>query len=330
MRLLATGGAGYVGSHVARGFLRAGHEVVVYDDLSTGHREAVAPGASLVEGALADTGRLTEALRESRADGVLHFAARCLVGESVRDPVAYFETNVSGGVSLLRAMRQARVGRLIFSSTAAVYGEPKSSPIPEEHPLDPVNPYGESKRAFERLLAAAAAAGDLSYVSLRYFNAAGAAEDGSLGEDHAVETHLIPNALRALTGAGEPLVVFGNDYPTPDGTCVRDYLHVEDLADAHIAAWERLRPGSGGKAVNLGTGTGSSVLEVLDCIRTVAGQPVPHRFGPRRPGDPAVLVASNRLAAADLGWRPRRSLERIVRSAWEWHRRHPAGYAGVA
>jgi UDP-glucose 4-epimerase len=247
---------------------------------------------------------------------VLHFAAKCLVGESVRQPDLYFDVNVGGGASLLRAMERAGVKKLLFSSTAAVYGNPETSPITEDHPLKPVNPYGESKRDFEKLLADAARAGAVRYASLRYFNAAGCAEDGSLGEDHHPETHLIPNALRALLG-GSPLTVFGRDWPTRDGTCVRDYLHVEDLADAHIAAWDRLcRTGEGG-IFNLGTGTGSTVLEVLAAIRKEAGREVPVTFGPRRDGDPAVLVASNVRARTALRWSPRRTLTDIVRTAWK-------------
>ncbi|MBI4229573.1 MAG: UDP-glucose 4-epimerase GalE [Planctomycetes bacterium] len=318
MRLLATGGAGYVGSHVSAAFRASGHEVAVYDDLSSGHEWAIPPGTPFTRGDVRDTSRLEAALRSSRAEGVLHFAAKCLVGESVLKPDLYFDINVVGGASLLRAMERAGVKRLLFSSTASVYGNPQTSPIPEDHPLNPVNPYGESKRDFENLLAAAARAGAVRYASLRYFNAAGCAEDGSLGEDHDPETHLIPNALRALLPGGAPLTVFGRDWPTRDGTCVRDYLHVEDLADAHLRAWDRLcRDGEGG-VFNLGTGTGSTVLEVLEAIRNEAGRKVPVSFGPRRDGDPAVLVASNVRARRILGWTPCRSLADIVRTAWNW------------
>ncbi len=318
MRFLATGGAGYVGSHISAAFRKAGHEVAVYDDLSTGHDWAVPSGVPFTRGDVRDTARLEASLRECRAEGVLHFAAKCLVGESVRRPDLYFDVNVGGGASLLRAMERSGVKRLLFSSTAAVYGNPETSPITEEHPLKPVNPYGETKRDFEKLLATAARAGAVRYASLRYFNAAGCAEDGSLGEDHDPETHLIPNALRALLPGGSPLTVFGRDWPTRDGTCVRDYLHVWDLADAHLSAWDRLCKTGEGGIFNLGTGTGSTVLEVLAAIRKEAGREVPVTFGPRRDGDPAVLVASNARARKTLGWSPRRTLADIVRTAWKW------------
>ena len=327
-RVLITGGAGYVGSVSATAFLEAGHEVVVLDDLTTGHRGAVPGGAVLCEGTYADGAALERLLQGEGIEAILHCAARSLVGESIREPAKYFGENVAGGVALLDAARRAGVARVVFSSTAAVYGIPDLTPIPEDAPLRPINPYGESKRAFESALHWYGRAYGLRSVSLRYFNVAGATEEH--GEVHEPETHLIPNVLRALDG-GPPLTVFGSDYPTADGTCIRDYIHVADLAEAHLAALDATAPGDPRTnepiALNLGNGGGFSVREVLASAEVVAGRPVPHTIGPRRPGDPPVLVARSTRAAEVLGWRPARpGLHEMVESAWVWRQAHPAGY----
>jgi UDP-glucose 4-epimerase len=327
-RVLITGGAGYVGSVSAAAFLEAGHAVVVLDDLSTGHRGAVPEGAVLCEGSYTDRAGLALLLEDERIEAILHCAARSLVGESIRDPAKYFGENVAGGVGLLDAARAARIERVVFSSTAAVYGVPDATPIPEDAPLRPINPYGESKRAFESALAWYGRAYGLRSVSLRYFNVAGATE--AHGEVHEPETHLIPNVLRALDG-GPPLTVFGDDYPTPDGTCIRDYIHVADLAEAHLAALAATAPGdprtSQPLALNLGNGGGFSVREVLAAAQAVTGRPVPHTMGQRRAGDAPILVARATQAADVLGWLPARpKLDEMVGSAWAWRRAHPAGY----
>lgn len=329
-RVLITGGAGYVGSVSADAFLEAGHEVVVLDDLTTGHAAAVPVGAALHHGTYVDGDALARLLENERIEAILHCAARSLVGESIRDPAIYFRENVAGGVALLDAARSAGVERLVFSSTAAVYGVPDSSPIPEEASLHPINPYGESKRSFEGALAWYGRAYGLRSVSLRYFNVAGATAD--LGEDHDPETHLVPNVLRAADGESA-LTVFGDDYPTPDGTCVRDYIHVSDLADAHLAALAATAPADPRTdeplVCNLGNGDGFSVRDVLASAESVVGRPIPYAVGPRRAGDPPVLVARSTRAAEVLGWRPARpSLDEMVGSAWAWRRAHPGGYSG--
>jgi len=328
MRILVTGGAGYVGSVSADAFIRAGHDVVVLDDLSTGHRGAVPPGATLHQGTYADADALASLLESERIDAILHCAARSLVAESIADPSRYYRDNVAGGVALLEAARVAQVQRLVFSSTAAVYGVPDATPIPEDAPLRPINPYGDSKRTFESALAWYGRAYGLRSVSLRYFNVAGATE--TLGEVHDPETHLIPNVLAAAEGGGS-ITVFGDDYPTPDGTCVRDYLHVADLADAHLRAIEATSPGdprtTDALVCNLGNGDGFSVKEVLAAAEAVVGHAIAATAGPRRPGDPPVLVARADRAAELLGWRPAHaSLEEIVGSAWAWRLSHPEGY----
>jgi UDP-glucose 4-epimerase len=327
-RVLITGGAGYVGSVSAAAFLAAGHDVVVLDDLSTGHRGAVPGGAVLCEGTYTDGAALERLLQSERIEAILHCAARSLVGESIREPAKYFGENVAGGVALLDAARAAGVGRLVFSSTAAVYGVPDTTPIPEDAPLRPINPYGESKRAFESALGWYGRAYGLRSVSLRYFNVAGATE--AHGEVHEPETHLIPNVLRAVDG-GPPLTVFGDDYPTADGTCIRDYIHVADVAEAHLAALAATTPGDPRTdeplALNLGNGGGFSVREVLAAAEAATGLAVPHVIGDRRAGDPPVLVARATRAAELLGWRPAHpSLGEMVQSAWAWRRAHPAGY----
>lgn len=320
MRVLVCGGAGYIGSHMLPALDAAGHEAVVFDDLSTGHRDAVGD-APLVEGDLLRPGDLDAAFAGGRFDAVMHFAARSLVAESVREPLAYYEHNVAGTLRLLQAMRRAGVERLVFSSTAAVYGEPRSDRIDEAHPVAPINPYGAGKAMVERMLADAAGAYGLRSVSLRYFNAAGAAPGGRIGESHDPETHLIPNVLRAMRGEGGALTVHGADYPTRDGTCVRDYVHVDDLAAAHLAALDYMDSAPGAHAFNLGNGDGFSVLEVIEAARAVVGHEVPYTVGARRPGDPAVLVASSALARERLGWRPAHTdIGEIIATAWAWHR----------
>jgi UDP-glucose 4-epimerase len=333
-RALVTGGAGYIGSHTVLALLEAGWEVSVIDDLSTGHRAAVPERSRLVVGSYGDRVAVTRLLTDERIDAILHCGARSLVGESMREPARYYEHNVVGGVALLDATRDAGVRRLVFSSTAAVYGIPDATPIDEDAPLRPINAYGETKRAFEGALRTYAVAYGLRSVSLRYFNVAGATE--TIGEDHDPETHLIPNVLRAALDHG-PLTVFGDDYPTPDGTAIRDYIHVADLADAHLAALEATAsddPRTGATAdearalvCNLGNGDGFSVREVLATAEAVIGRPIPHGVGPRRAGDPPVLVASATRAGTLLGWRPRRpDLADMVASAWSWRLRNPGGY----
>jgi UDP-arabinose 4-epimerase len=320
--VLVIGGAGYIGSHAARTLRRRGHEVVIYDNLSTGHA-FLADGFELVRGDIADAATLSAALR--RVDSVMHFAARAYVGESVTDPRKYFRNNVEGGLILLNASVDCGVRRVVFSSTCAVYGVPAKVPIPEDTPRQPVNPYGVSKLFFEQALEAYDRAYGLRFTALRYFNAAGADESGEIGELHDPESHLIPSALLAATGARPELDLFGADYPTPDGTCVRDYIHVSDLADAHVSALERLAAGADSIAVNLGTGTGYSVKEVLDKIEQVTGRKVPARVAPRRAGDPPALVADPRLAEQVLHWKATRSLDDIVGTAWRWMQKQRAG-----
>jgi UDP-glucose-4-epimerase GalE len=336
--VLVTGGAGYVGSHTVKALAAAGYDVVVYDDLSNGHVEAVERLAGafperrimFVRGDILDRASVAAALASSGAGAVLHFAARLLVGESVREPLAYYRTNVTGSLAVIEAMRDTGVSHFILSSTAATFGEPQRTPIDEDHPQQPVNAYGETKLAVERALPHAERAFGLRWTALRYFNAAGADPDGLIGEDHRPEEHLIPRALAAVRG-GPPLSIFGEDYPTPDGTCIRDYVHVADLADAHLAALRRLEVGEASRAYNLGSGSGMSVRQVIDAAGRAAGQPIPHVVAPRRAGDPARLVAANRRAADELGWRPRLGdLQVIVDTAWRWHAAWPDGYARSA
>jgi UDP-glucose 4-epimerase len=319
-RILVCGGAGYIGSHMVRLLVERGFEVVVFDDLSTGHREAV-NGNRLVEGDVRDSRALDTLFGDFQFAAVMHFCAKSLVGESVERPLEYYDNNVSGTISLLQAMQRHSVEKLVFSSTAAIFGEPVSEFIDESHPTAPVNPYGRSKLMVERLLADVCAASGLRAVSLRYFNAAGASMAGGIGESHDPETHLIPNVLKAAAGSGRRLKVFGDDYDTRDGTCIRDYIHVDDLARAHLAALEFMGREKGSHAFNLGSGQGFSVLEVIEASGRVVGSEVPYDFVDRRLGDPAVLVASSSLAAANLGWRAEiADLEEIIGSAWRWHR----------
>jgi UDP-glucose-4-epimerase GalE len=325
LTVLVTGGAGYIGSHAAKALARAGHRVVVFDNLVAGHREAVKYG-ELVVADIADTAAVRAALGEFAVDAVMHFAAYLDVGESVRAPVKYYRNNVSGAISVLDAMAAEGVQTFVFSSTCATYGEHTEMPIVETHAQRPINSYGESKLAVERALPHFERAYGIRSVSLRYFNAAGADPDGEIGEDHAPEIHVIPRAIDAICG-GPGLQVFGDDYPTPDGTCQRDYIHVSDLADAHVMALESVVRTGRSAAYNLGTGRPHSVKAVIAAVEEVSGRPVPWTLAPRRPGDPAILYASARKAEAELGWRPRfPALQSIVRTAWAWHQAHPRGY----
>jgi UDP-glucose-4-epimerase GalE len=303
----------------------AGHEVWVYDNLVFGHRGAVAPGR-LIEGDLLDRPRLEEALKSRKIDAVMHFAAFAYVGESVTDPGKYYQNNIVGTLSLMEAMRAVGVRRIVFSSTCATYGEPESVPIRETQDQNPINPYGYTKLVIERALSDYARAYRWGYAALRYFNAAGASADGDLGEDHDPETHLIPLVLQVALGRREHITIFGDQLPTPDGTCIRDYIHVDDLASAHISALERLEPGTEFKC-NLGTGQGTSVKEVVEACRRITGHPIPAVIAGPRAGDPPALVADASLARRELGWTPRfTSIAPIVESAWRWHRNHPDGY----
>jgi UDP-glucose-4-epimerase GalE len=323
MRVLVTGGAGYIGSVIVARLAARGHDVVVYDDLFRGHAAAVPDGVPLVRGDVRDPAAVRAALEDGGCEAVVHMAALAEVGESVAEPEWYRSVNEEGTAAVVEAAVAAGAGRLVFSSTAAVYGAPERTPIDEADELAPANPYGETKLAGERLLRRARDRGELAATALRYFNACGA--DGVRGEDHDPESHLVPLALRAARD-GTAIRVFGDDYPTPDGTCVRDYVHVADLADAHIAALEALPAVQG--SFNLGTGTGDSVRAVLDAVQAVTGLPLTRETAPRRAGDPPVLVASNRRAASQLGWRPRRGLTDAVSDAWAWMLEHPEGYAG--
>ena len=319
--ILVTGGAGYVGSHACKALAARGYRPVVYDNLVYG-REAAVKWGPLEIGDIADRATLDAAIERHQPQAVMHFAAFTYVGESVADPGKYYRNNVVGTLSLLEAMRDHQIDRLVFSSTAATYGTPDVVPISEDAPKAPINPYGQSKWTAETMIADFAAAHGLRAAALRYFNAAGADPDGEIGECHDPESHLIPLAMQAVTGDGPPLTLFGDDYPTPDGTCIRDYIHVADLADAHVRALEWLDGNSGAHAFNLGTGHGASVRQVLDAIERVAGKPVPHAIGPRRVGDPAELVADPAKAMSELGWTPKMSdLDNIVATAWAWHRR---------
>jgi UDP-glucose 4-epimerase len=317
LKILVTGGAGYIGGTVALRLLAAGHKVLIYDNFCHGHRDLVPAGTQLIEGDIADRERLTRILRDEQVDGVMHFAALIEAGESMKHPEIYFRSNTASTLSLLEAMLAAGVDRLVFSSTAAVYGEPKSTPIEEDAVLAPTNPYGESKLLVEHMLTWLNRIHGLRYASLRYFNVAGAVE--GRGEAHEPESHLIPLILDVALGRRKSIKIFGKDYPTPDGTCIRDYVHVGDLADAHILAFEGLSARSR-LIYNVGNGQGFSVREVVDAVRRVTGHPIPVVEEPRRDGDPAVLVASSKRIMEELGWKPKfNALDDIVRSAWIWH-----------
>ncbi len=325
MQILVVGGAGYVGSHAARLLDRAGHQVWVYDNLVYGHRGAALPDR-LIEGDLHDQQRLIEVLREQQIEAVMHFAAYAYVGESVEDPSKYYHNNIGGSLSLLDAMRAADVRKIVFSSTTATYGEPDNIPITEDEPQQPINPYGFTKLVIEQALADYATAYGLGYAALRYFNAAGASPDGDLGEDHDPETHLIPLVLDVALGKREHITIFGDDYPTADGTCIRDYIHVDDLGSAHVKALDLLKPGEGLK-LNLGTGRGASVQQVIDACRRATGHEIPAVMGSRRAGDPPELVADSSRAQKQLDWRPQYdTIDKIVDTAWHWHQAHPNGY----
>ena len=326
MRILVTGGAGYIGSHAVKLLGRAGHDVWAYDNLVYGHRAAV-PQGRLIEGDLHDRGLLERSLRERNIDAVMHFAAFAAVGESVADPAKYYRNNVVGSLSLLEAMRAADVKKIVFSSTTATYGVPEQVPITEAEKQRPINPYGYTKLVVEQALSDYTHAYGFGYAALRYFNASGASPDGDIGEDHTPETHLIPLVLQTALGQRERITIFGEDYPTPDGTCIRDYVHVDDLGSAHVMALERLAPGVELK-LNLGTGRGYSVREVIDSCRKVTGRTINVASGERRPGDPPELIADASLARRTLGWEPQyTTIDAIVATAWRWHNSHPRGYA---
>ncbi|WP_406699015.1 UDP-glucose 4-epimerase GalE [Singulisphaera sp. Ch08] len=326
MSILVVGGAGYIGSHTVRELEKAGHDVWVFDNLSQGHAQAVR-GDRLIQGDLLDRAALDEALRGRGIDAVMHFAAFASVPESVAQPAKYYRNNVVGTLNLLDAMHAAGVSRIVFSSTSAVYGVPDVIPITEGSPTQPINPYGFTKLAIERALADYSQAYGLGYAVLRYFNACGASSDATIGEDHTPETHLIPIILQVALGQRESLSIFGDDYPTPDGTCIRDYIHVEDLADAHVRALAKIEPGRG-LTYNVGTGVGASVRGVLDAALRITGRPIPAVVFPRRPGDPPALVASSDAIQRDLGWSPKYAkIEDAVASAWKWHTTHLRGYS---
>lgn len=326
MKILVIGGAGYVGSHTVRLLRDDGHEVWVYDNLSRGHRECVPPGR-LIEGELHNRAHLIEVFRDYEIDAVIHFAAFALVNESVQHPAIYYQNNVTAALELLEAMRSAGVWRIVFSSTTATYGQPEVVPIAESTLQQPINPYGFTKLVMEHALTDYAQAYGFGCAALRYFNAAGARPDGTIGEDHDPETHLIPIVLQTALGQRESISIYGTDYPTPDGTCIRDYIHVDDLGSAHLKALQLLKPGMN-LQMNLGTGKGYSVQEVIEACRRVTGHPIPAVEADRRAGDPAELVADSRLAQEVLDWKPQyTNIEDIVRTAWQWHQSHPRGYA---
>jgi len=321
MRILVVGGAGYIGSVCAELLLDEGHGVSIFDNLSEGHRRALDPRAEFVEGDLADRQSIEKTLAKQRPDAVMHFAANALVGESMQNPSKYFRNNIANGLNLLDAMVSAGVDKIIFSSTCAIFGPPERVPIDETTPPRPINPYGESKLAFEKILRWYGEIHGLKFVSLRYFNAAGAS--AKFGEDHRVETHLIPNVLKAALGEKQHVEIFGTDYETPDGTCIRDYIHILDLARAHILALQSAES----DFYNLGTGGGASVREVIDCCRKVTGRKIEIVEKPRRPGDPARLIASSEKIKRELGWKPQfQFLDAIIESAWKWHQKFPKGY----
>ncbi|MCQ6558832.1 UDP-glucose 4-epimerase GalE [Paenibacillus mendelii] len=326
MAVLVTGGAGYIGSHAVAALLERGEEIIIVDNLQQGHQKAIL-GGKLYVGDLRDGDFLDTVFQENSIDAVIHFAANSLVGESMKNPGKYYHNNVYGTLSLLEAMNRHQVRKIVFSSTAATYGEPENVPIDENDRTLPTNAYGETKLAMEKMMKWFDVAHGLKYVSLRYFNAAGAHASGQIGEDHSPETHLIPLVLQAALGQRPHISVFGEDYPTEDGTCIRDYIHVSDLADAHVLAVDRLRQGGDSAVYNLGNGTGFSVKQVIDIARQVTGREITAVIEARRAGDPAVLVASSDRARQELGWKPSRAkLEDIIGSAWAWHQNNPGGY----
>lgn len=327
MAVLICGGAGYVGSHNVRAFIEHGEDVIIVDSLETGHRASVPDGIKFYQADIRDSKALDTIFGENNIEAVVHFCAYSLVGESMEKPLKYFDNNVGGMISLLEAMYDHNVKRIIFSSTAATYGEPKKIPILESDPTQPTNPYGESKRIMEKMMKWVSSQHDIRYVSLRYFNVAGAWRDGSIGEDHKVETHLIPLILQVPLGKRQHITVYGDDYPTKDGTCIRDYIHTEDLARAHLLALNYLRNGGESNIFNLGSGDGYSVMEMITAAREVTGHPIPAVVENRRPGDPAKLVADSTKAQRILGWKPEvTNINDIIASAWKWHKSHPKGY----
>lgn len=327
MKIFVVGGAGYVGSHTVKRLIAGGHDVTVYDNLSAGHRKAVDPKATFVEGDLGDPVALHRVFQAGRFDAAMHFAALLDVGQSVREPLLYWRNNVANTLGLLECMQAQGVRRFVFSSSCAVYGQPKELPITEDLPKSPVSPYGATKLAVERMLEDSAAAWGLGPVALRYFNASGAAVDGSLGEDHDPEIHLIPLVLQVALGQRQDIKVFGTDYPTADGSCIRDYIHVDDLAEAHLRAVEGCTGGKA-EAYNVGTGHGNSVLEIIAAAREVTGHPIPVVETKPRPGDPPALYADSGRIRHRYGWKPRyRDVRSIIETAWRWHQAHPYGFA---
>ena len=328
MNILVVGGAGYIGSHCVRQIVAAGHKPVVLDNLSYGHRSAVPAGITFVQGEMADQDLVRRTLREQKIDVVMHFAAFINVGESVQQPLKYYQNNFVATLGLLEAMLAEKVMKFVFSSTCATYGIPERMPMTEDLPQHPINPYGQTKLDVENLLKSLAVAHGLSFAAFRYFNASGAADDATIGEDHSPETHLIPLAIAAALGRGPALQVFGDDYPTPDGTCLRDYIHVDDLSRAHIAAFDKLNKPGTQLFYNLGAGKPTSVREILGAVERATGKPVPHTIAPRRAGDPPALYADSSKAQKELGWKPvHTSTDSIVASAVKWHQGHPGGYA---
>ena len=327
MAILVCGGAGYIGSHAVYQLVKAGEEVVIVDNLQTGHRKAINPAAKFYEGDIRNAEVLDKIFTENKIEAVIHFAANSLVGESVEKPLKYFNNNVYGMQVLLEGMVKHGVDKIVFSSTAATYGEPEKVPIEEDDRTLPTNPYGESKLIMEKMMKWVSRANGVRFVSLRYFNAAGAVEDGSIGEDHHPESHLIPLILQVPLGKRDHITVFGDDYPTPDGTCLRDYIHVIDLADAHILALNYLRDGGESNIFNLGNGQGFSVKEMIVAAEKVTGQKIKTEIGARRAGDPAQLIASSDKAKKILKWTPKfGDVEKVIETAWTWHKKHPNGY----
>ena len=327
MNILVVGGAGYIGSHTVHALCERGDKVVVMDSLVTGHLQSVHPKAKFFLGDVRNRKDLVTVFQENKIDAVVHFAAFIEVGESVSNPLKYFDNNSAGMISLLEVMRDFKVGRLVFSSTAAVYGEPRNIPILEDDPKEPTSPYGESKLIMERVMKWTGEAHGIRWVSLRYFNVGGALHGGEIGEDHKPESHLIPLILQVPRGMRPHISIYGDDYPTPDGTCIRDYLYIMDLADAHLKAVDYLAGGGETVICNLGNGQGFSVKEMIETARKVTGHPLPAVVTSRRPGDPARLVASSERARQVLGWEPKAGIEEIVATAWEWHTRHPRGFS---
>ena len=327
MTVLVCGGAGYIGSHAVHELINRGEAVVIVDNLQSGHRSAVHPEAKFYQGDIRDSLLLDRVMEENKIDAVMHFAANSLVGESMEQPLKYFNNNVHGMQILLEAMVRHQVNKIVFSSTAAVYGEPEKVPITEAEPTLPTNTYGETKLTMEKMMKWVSRANGIRYVSLRYFNVAGALEDGSIGEDHSPETHLIPLILQVPNGRREHITIFGEDYPTADGTCIRDYIHVVDLVDAHIKALAYLQQGKDSEIFNLGNGQGFSVREMIAAAVRATGQPIKVELGARRAGDPAQLIASSEKAKTVLGWQPQyTAVEEIIKTAWKWHKGHPDGY----